>query len=138
VLVAVALAACAGVVAGTMALNGDSGDGAAGAADAVVTVFNAEAECRESERDSCRLGLARDPYARYESGNVVTRVRHGDRLVVECTVPDGWSVTAEDDRSSGRWYRVRRAGEAAWLPAVRLAPGANPVIGRCTGRARTR
>lgn len=138
VLVAAAVAACAGVAAGAMALNVDSGDGAAGAAAAVVSVFNAEAECRESQRDSCRLGLARDPYARYESGNVVTRVRHGDRLVVECTVPDGWSVTAEDGRSSGRWYRVRRAGEAAWLPAVRIAPGANPVIGRCTDGARTR
>jgi eukaryotic-like serine/threonine-protein kinase len=62
---------------------------------------------------------------------VVGHVRHGDRLMTDCYVSGATTVTAEDKRSSDRWYRVgTRAGEA-WLPAVRLAPSAPPRVPRC-------
>jgi hypothetical protein len=94
---------------------------------AKVTVFNAEAACRGSPSDDCRLGLVGDPYAEYGPANVVGHVRHGDRLVAGCYVTGATLVTAEDGRRSDRWYRV---GDA-WLPAVRLAPAARPSVPRC-------
>jgi hypothetical protein len=96
-----------------------------------VTVFNAEEACRNSPSDDCRLGLAGDPYAKYGPSNVVGRVRHGDRLVADCYVGGATTVTAEDGRSSDRWYRVRASDGEAWLPAVRLAPTARPAVARC-------
>jgi hypothetical protein len=96
-----------------------------------VTVFNAEAACRSSPSDDCRLGLAGDPYAKYAPANIVDRVRHGDRLVADCYVAGARTVTAEDGRHSDRWYRVRSTAGEAWLPAVRLEPGARPPVPRC-------
>ena len=96
-----------------------------------VTVFNAEAACRYSRSDDCRLGLAGDPYAKYAPANIVDRVRHGDRLVADCYVSGARTVTAEDGRHSDRWYRVRASAGEAWLPAVRLAPAARPALPRC-------
>jgi serine/threonine-protein kinase len=127
-LAAVSAAAAAAVgVALASILNGPDASGAP------VTVFNAEAACRYSHSDDCRLGLAGDPFAAYAPANVVGRVRHGDRLVAECYVSGATTVTAEDGRSSDRWYRMRTSGGEAWLPAVRLAPPAPPVVARCGG-----
>jgi eukaryotic-like serine/threonine-protein kinase len=125
---AAAGAAAAVAVAVALVLTVTGSDSAHGAP---VTVFNAEAACRSSPSDECRLGLAGDPYARYGPGNIVGHVRHGDRLMTDCYVSGATTVTAEDKRSSDRWYRVEtRAGEA-WLPAVRLAASAPTRVPRC-------
>jgi hypothetical protein len=100
---------------------------------APLTVFNADVPCQASPSDDCRLGLAGDPYAKYAPANVVGRVRHGDRLVADCYVSGATTVTAEDGRSSDRWYRVRTDAGEAWLPAVRLASTARPAVARCSG-----
>ena len=98
---------------------------------APAIVFNAEAACRNSPSDDCRLGLAGDPYAKYAPANVVGRVRHGDRLVADCYVSGARTVTAEDGRSSDRWYRVRtraRRGVAARGPTrADRATGGRPL-----------
>jgi serine/threonine-protein kinase len=96
-----------------------------------LTVFNAETACQTSRSDDCRLGLAGDPQAKYAPANVVARVRHGDRLTADCFVAGATTVTAEDGRSSDRWYRVRTRDGEAWLPAVRLAPAARPAVPPC-------
>jgi serine/threonine protein kinase len=49
-----------------------------------------------------------------------------------CFVAGATTVTAEDGRSSDRWYRVRTRTGEAWLPAVRLAPSARPPVVRCS------
>ena len=108
-------------------------NGPEAAAGAPLTVFNAEAACQRSRSDDCRLGLVGDPHAKYAAANVVARVRHGDRLIAECYVAGATTVTAEDGRSSDRWYRVRTRDGEAWLPAVRLAPTARPAVARCGG-----
>ena len=125
---AAAGAAAAAVVGVALALTVSGPEAASGAP---LTVFNAEAACQSSRSDDCRLGLVGDPYAKYGPANVVDRVRHGDRLVAECSVSGATTVTAEDGRSSDRWYRVRTRDGEAWLPAVRLAPTARPVVTRC-------
>ena len=125
---ALAAAGVAAVVAAALAATVNGPDEARGAP---AIVFNAEAACRNSPSDDCRLGLAGDPYAKYEPANIVGRVRHGDRLVAECYVTGARTVTAEDGRSSDRWYRVRPGGGEAWLPAVRLAPTARPAVAPC-------
>jgi serine/threonine-protein kinase len=122
-------AATAAVVGAALVLTGNGRDDGRGAP---AIVFNAEAACRNSPSDDCRLGLAGDPYAKYAPANVVGRVRHGDRLVADCSVSGAQTVTAEDGRSSDRWYRVRAAGGEAWLPAVRLAPTARPAVAPCS------
>jgi serine/threonine-protein kinase len=126
---AAAAAAAAVVVAGVAValLSGDPDE----ARGTPVTVFNAEVACQHSPSDDCRLGLARDPRAKYRAANVVGRVRHGDRLVADCYIGGATTVTAEDGRSSDRWYRVRTRDGEAWLPAVRLAPAARPAVPRC-------
>jgi serine/threonine-protein kinase len=128
-----ALAAAAGALAAAAAAGVTLALTASGPADAGtrVTVFNAEAACRHSRSDDCRLGLAGDPFAKYAPANVVGRVRHGDRLIADCHVAGATTVTAEDGRRSDRWYRVRTRTGEAWLPAVRLAPHARPPVGRC-------
>jgi hypothetical protein len=125
---AAAGAAVAAVVGGAVALTTSGADDAR---TAQVTVFNAQVSCRHSPSDDCRLGLAGDPYAKYAPANVVDRVRHGDPLLAECYVSGAQTVTAEDGRHSDRWYRVRASAGDAWLPAVRLAPGARPAVPRC-------
>jgi hypothetical protein len=127
-LAAAAAAVAAAVVGVALATTANGPDDARGAP---VTVFNAEVACRHSPSDDCRLGLAGDPFAKYAPANVVDRVRHGDRLVADCYVAEATTVTAEDGRSSDRWYRLRSSGREAWLPAVRLAPGARPPVARC-------
>ncbi|MEV4950137.1 serine/threonine-protein kinase [Streptomyces sp. NPDC053755] len=96
-----------------------------------LTVFNADAKCRDrTDRDPlCSLGLAIDPTAPYVMDNVVrTRVWHGDALTAECVQARGIPVTDEVGTKSSRWYRVRLpAAEkdpkavpaTAWLPEVR-------------------
>jgi hypothetical protein len=125
VLAAATVAGLAGI-AGAVTLTRDPA-----ARGTTVTVFNAEAACRHSQRDTCRLGLAGDPYAPYAPANVVARVRHDDRLLAECFVTGASKVTAEDGRVSSRWYRVRAGRRDAWLPAVRLAPSAKPALSPC-------
>jgi serine/threonine-protein kinase len=98
---------------------------------APVTVYNAEGACQHSTLPTCRLGLAGDPHAAYAAVNVTARVRHGDRLVAECYIPDGTEVMSEDHTRSTRWYRVRSGSGTAWLPAVRAWPGRQPAVGRC-------
>jgi hypothetical protein len=98
---------------------------------APVTVYNAERACQHSTSSTCRLGLVGDPYAAYAAVNVTARVRHGDRLLAECYVPDGTGVMAENRVRSTRWYRVRTGSGTAWLPAVRAWPGRQPAVGRC-------
>ena len=125
-----ALAATGAAAAAVAALAATAnGPDAAGGVPAIV--FNAEAACQNSPSDDCRLGLAGDPQAKYAPANVVGRVRHGDRLVTDCYVSGARTVTAEDGRSSDRWYRVRAGDGEAWLPAVRLAPTARPAVPRC-------
>jgi serine/threonine-protein kinase len=125
---AAAATSAAAIAGAVLALTAD-GPAEAGTP---VTVYNAEAACQKSRSNDCRLGLAGDPRARYGPANVVDRVRHGDRLVADCFVADATPVVAEDGRRSDRWYRVRtRGGGTAWLPAVRLAPGARPAVARC-------
>jgi serine/threonine-protein kinase len=126
-----AAAALVAAVAGAALALGMPGD-APPARPAPVTVYNAEQACRHSTRPTCRLGLARDPSASYVAINIAARVRHGDRLVAECYVPDGTRVMAEDGRQSRRWYRVRSPSGEAWLPAVRAWPGQVPAVGRCS------
>ncbi len=123
-----AVAAAAAGIALALTLGG--GEQARGVP---VTVFNAEAACQSSPSDDCRLGLAGDPRAAYAPANIVDRVRHGDRLIAGCYVSGARTVTAEDGRRSDRWYRVRSSAGEAWLPAVRLAPGARPAVARCDG-----
>ncbi len=126
---AAAGAAAVAVVGVALALTVTGPEAASGAP---LTVFNAEAACQSSRSDDCRLGLVGDPYAKYGPANVVGRVRHGDRLVAECSVTGATTVTAEDGRSSDRWYRVQTRDGEAWLPAVRLAPTARPAVARCS------
>jgi serine/threonine-protein kinase len=128
-LAAALLLALVGSVAGWALADGERGGGAG--AGATVRVFNVEAQCRGSLRADCRLGLARDPYARYAPANVIARVRHGDRLAAECYVPNGTSVGAEDGSSSTVWYRVVTGSRTAWLPGVRAWPGRRPAVARC-------
>ena len=135
-LAAAAVAGLAGIAVGTVALTaGDSGANSGqgtAASGATVTVFNAEVACQHSSRDTCRLGLAGDPYAPYAPANIVGHVHHGDRLRAECYVANARNVTAEDHRASRRWYRVQLDSREAWLPAVRLAPSAKPPVGTCS------
>lgn len=106
-----------------------------------VSVYNIETRCQRPHTQNCALALARDPYAQYAAANVARRVWHNDVLQAECYVPDGSRVESEDGRPSTRWYRVTgpsggsgaHADEQAWLPAVRLRPGAEPAVPRCTG-----
>ena len=83
---------------------------------APATVFNAEAACRDSPSDDCRLGLAGDPYAPYAPANVVGRVRHGDRLVADCFVtgarrsPPRTGAAATAGIASARRARAARRG----------------------------
>jgi serine/threonine-protein kinase len=98
---------------------------------APVTVYNVERACQHSMRPGCRLGLAGDPHAAYAPFNIVARVRHGDRLIAECYIPDGTRVAAEDGRASARWYRVRTPSGTAWLTAVRAWPGRAVAVNRC-------
>ncbi|HEY0344547.1 MAG TPA: serine/threonine-protein kinase [Solirubrobacteraceae bacterium] len=98
---------------------------------APVTVYNAQRQCQHSTRLSCRLGLADDPHAAYAPANVSVRVRHGDRLVTDCYVPDGTAVGSENGQISTRWYRVRAPYGTAWLPAVRAWPGRELRVARC-------
>ncbi len=134
---AAAGAAAAAVVGVALALTVNGPDDARGAP---VTVFNAEVACRNSPSDDCRLGLAGDPYAKYAPANVVGRVRHGDRLVADCYVSGATTVTAEDGRSSDRWYRVRtraRRGVAARGPArADRAARRSPAVRSDPGRRR--
>jgi hypothetical protein len=109
-------------------------------ASALVKVYNLEVECQQPRTRECRLGLARDPYARYTPANVDRHVWHNDVLRADCYVPDGARVESEDGRPTTRWYRVTGAsagppaqpGEKAWLPAVRLRAGTEPALPRCT------
>ncbi|NJP99904.1 hypothetical protein [Streptomyces zingiberis] len=89
-----------------------------------VTVYNAEAACRELRTLECSLGLARDPYGDYGSpGNRAGRVFHGDRLAALCVVIDGTLLRDESGITSRRWYRVAGGGAAGpdggWLPGIR-------------------
>jgi hypothetical protein len=126
----VAAAVLVAAAASTVAALATTGDAPA-LRTAVVMVYNAERPCQRSTRPTCRLGLARDPYAVYAADNVSARVRHGDRLVVECYVPDGTVVAAENGWRSKRWYRVRLPAARAWLPAVRVWPETDPHVVRC-------
>ena len=119
------------IVTGGALAGGEGGGGAGAGAGATVRVFNVEAQCRGSMRADCRLGLARDPYARYAPANVIARVRHGNRLTADCYVSDGTPVGAEDGRSSTVWYRVTARSQTAWLPGVRAWPGRRPAVARC-------
>jgi hypothetical protein len=130
VLAAIAAAATVAVGGGVFALVGGD-DGPVALRGAPVRVFNAEAKCRHSSSDDCRLGLAGDPRATYGPRNVVGHARHGDRLVAECFVAGGTRVGSEDGSSSTRWYRVRTASGDAWLPGVRAWPGVTPAVGPC-------
>lgn len=121
---AVAAVALVGAIAMSSArLRGD-------ASTNVVTVYNAEAACQAPRIPDCRLALARDPYAAYSRENVARRVWHGDRLTVDCAIPDGTTVTAESGIRSSRWYRVVSA-EPVWLPAVRVEPTGQPALPAC-------
>jgi len=126
-----ALLALVAIVTGWALAGGEGGGGAGAGAGATVRVFNVEAPCRGSMRADCRLGLARDPYARYAPANVIARVRHGNRLTADCYVPDGTPVGAEDGTSSTVWYRVTAGSQTAWLPGVRAWPGRRPAVARC-------
>ncbi len=133
-LAAVACVVAAGIAFGAGTLTDDEPGDAGAAPMSTLTVYNAEKKCQRSQDPMCRLGLAGDPYAPYVVSNVVARVRHGDRLPVECFVDGARKVGAEDGRSSNRWYRVAGSGvDEAWLPAVRVAASARPDIQRCDG-----
>jgi serine/threonine-protein kinase len=126
--IAAAVVAGAAVISGgAMAVTGDEPP----PRGAPLRVFNVEKPCQRSKALTCRLGLAGDPYGRYNAQNVTARVRHGDRLVAECYITDGTPVRAEKGLASTRWYRVRTPSQTAWLPGVRAWPGARPAIGRC-------
>ncbi|MGW0063793.1 hypothetical protein ACWDTT_28145 [Streptosporangium sandarakinum] len=94
-------------------------------ATARVRVFNIEGDCktREQRVPACSMGLARDPRAKYATGNVVGhRVWHGDVLETDCVLYDGDRVEDETGVGTTRWFRVRLddvPGGLAWLPAVR-------------------
>ncbi|MEU2598481.1 serine/threonine-protein kinase [Streptomyces hirsutus] len=108
---------------------------------APITVYNIEAPCRkQTERlRACSLGLALDPYRKYQAGNVSEqRIWHGDVLQAQCVVYDGDRVADETGVGTTRWYRVRVEEEPsgyAWFPAVRTRqePTSLP---RCETRAR--
>ena len=112
-------------------VGGQDGGGTDAGGGATVRVFNVEKQCRGSTRAECRLGLARDPYARYAPANVIARVLHGNRLTADCYVPAGTPVGAEDGTSSTVWYRVTVGPQTAWLPGVRAWPGRRPAVARC-------
>ncbi|HEX3874589.1 MAG TPA: protein kinase [Solirubrobacteraceae bacterium] len=120
-----------GLAAGGAALGVIGRGGSAGRRDARIRVYDAETACQHSRLASCRMGLARDPYATYVRGNVVGYARHGDELTAECYLPDGTLVRSENGRTSTRWYKVRFASAVAWLPGIRVWPGATPAVGRC-------
>src|SRR6185295_1052530 len=120
--------AVAATVTAALALPGGGDERPKGAP---VRVFNVEKPCQRSMSLNCRLGLAGDPYAKYNAYNVTYRVRHDDRLVAECYIADGTPVRAEKGPPSARWYRVQIPSGTAWLPAVRVWPGTTPAVGRC-------
>ena len=125
-----ALAAAAVAAGGGAALAFTGGDDPAPPGVA-IRVFNADVPCQRSLRPDCRLGLVEDPHADYVAANVTERVRHGDRLVAECSIVDGTRVRPERGPPSTRWYRVRTPAGKSWLPGVRAWPGIRPAVGRC-------
>ena len=129
--VAALAAAAIAALATALALVGSGESEAPPPPGVELRVFNAEMPCRRSQAAECRLGLARDPYAKYAPANLAGRTRHGERLVAECYVPDATRVASEDGRSSTRWYRVRAGSGTAWLPGVRAWPGRAPAVQRC-------
>ncbi|MDX6718341.1 MAG: hypothetical protein QOJ63_595 [Solirubrobacteraceae bacterium] len=127
-LVAATLAAGATIAGGALAIAPGE---RAGSRAVQLRVFNAESTCQRSHAAKCRLGIVRDPYAKYARANVIGHTRHGNLLVADCFVPDGTRVWSEDGRSSTRWYRVRLASATAWLPGVRSWPGSGSAVARC-------
>ncbi|WP_338897675.1 serine/threonine-protein kinase [Streptomyces sp. TG1A-60] len=103
----------------------DGGNPAKADTTARITVYNIEAPCRNQiERlRACSMGLALDPYEKYQAGNVSEqRIWHGDVLRADCVVYDGDWVADETGVGTTRWYRVRVTEEPsgyAWFPAVR-------------------
>ncbi|MGV4888606.1 serine/threonine-protein kinase [Streptomyces viridosporus] len=103
----------------------EGGDPSRTGPTARITVYNIEAPCRkQTERlRACSMGLALDPYKKYQAGNVSERrIWHGDVLQAHCVVYDGDRVADETGVGTTRWYRVRVAEEPsgyAWFPAVR-------------------
>ncbi len=134
--VTLAIAALAVLLVGAVAFVLATQDGSSRTQRASITVYNKEARCQQARTDDCRLGLARDPYARYAVDNVVGYVWHGDSLTVDCFVPDGSRVQAEDGTASTKWYQVAvpdadRGLDEAWLTAIRVRPGTEPSVKRC-------
>ncbi|MDH2427594.1 helix-turn-helix transcriptional regulator [Sphaerisporangium sp. TRM90804] len=100
-----------------------------------VRVYNIEGACRASEKrvPACSMGLARDPYLKYDAANVVShRVWHDDVLSADCVLFEGDHVEDETGVGTTRWLRVRLdtvPGGTAWLPAVRTHD--NPSLPVC-------
>ncbi|NJP99609.1 serine/threonine-protein kinase [Streptomyces zingiberis] len=91
-----------------------------------ITVYNVETACRtraDERLRACSMGLALDPWRKYEAGNVSEhRIHHDDVLTADCVVYDGDRVADETGVGTRRWYRVAVAREPsgyAWFPAVR-------------------
>ena len=96
----------------------------------MLTVYNAEASCQHPHTTECGLSLAQDPHVPYTAATTVTKVWHGDHLVVDCYIDDGQLVSAEDGSHSSQWYRIRLPAPA-WLPGVR-ARNVPTTLPRCS------
>ena len=79
----------------------------------VLTVYNAEVSCQQPRTAKCGLSLAQDPHAPYTAATTVTKVWHGDQLIVDCYVEDGQPISAEDGSRIGG---IPAVATLAWSP----------------------
>ncbi|GAB6902825.1 helix-turn-helix domain-containing protein [Kineosporia succinea] len=87
-----------------------------------LPVYNVEAACRPLRTQECGLGVVRDPHAPSSAANRLTRVWHGDRLILHC-VTQGRLIVDEEGMSTDQWYRVSVPGQddlTGWFPGIRL------------------
>ncbi|WP_406282301.1 hypothetical protein [Embleya sp. NBC_00896] len=94
---------------------------AARAATVDTDVYNSEVPCRGLRTIVCSLGVFAEPRLSSRMADLVTRVWHGDRVLLVCMLANGPLVTDETGIASKHWYHVvvRGTGAEGWLPAVR-------------------